>query len=151
MNKQISEKTLRQLEWPQLVVKLKSFAQTDEGQERCTYLQPDRHASYISQRWDDVVPLRDIVRSGYTAPVGALPKLHSIFKGVDKGSILEGLELRLVWDLLSSTRKVIAFVSGFSNKSKYLQRLKGQLYGLPTVFSAIEKAISLDGSLLDTA
>lgn len=151
MSNGITEKVLNKLEWPLLVAKLVGLAQTEEGQEVCAALQPVLAKEAVEERWRQVVPLRDIARGGYKAPIGQLRKMHHVFKGADKGMIFEGDDLRLVYDLLGSVKKILGFLQSFASRAMVLQKMRGQLYGLPELFAAIEKTVGPDGHLLDTA
>lgn len=150
-NQRTSPKVLAKLEWPLLVAKLAQEAQTEEGQDRLSGLTPDLDRNQVEDRWSHVVPLRDIARSGYKAPVGMVRKMHHVFKGADKGMIFEGEDLRLVYDLLVSVKKVAVFIQSFAARSPYLQKIRGQLYALPELYVSIEKTVGSDGDLLDTA
>lgn len=148
---QIQHKTLAKLEWPLLIERLTELAQTEEGKERCGALTHSMVKDQIEDRWRNVVPLRDIARSGYKAPIGNVRKMHHVFKGADKGMIFEGEDLRLVFDLLMSVKKVLGFIQSFATRSPYLQRIRGQIYGLPELYTAIERAVGPEGELLDSA
>ena len=143
------------LEWPLLLSQLVDMAQSEEAKQICGSLSPFSQAKLdknaIEQRWSRVVPLRDLIRSGYKAPIGELAKMHAIFKGAEKGMIFEGSDLRQVYELLHSVKKVLAFLQNFASRSPWLQQVRGQLYALPNLYTAIEKTVATDGSLLDTA
>ncbi len=146
-----SERTLAKLEWSLLTARLANFAATDEAQANCLALLPNRERDAISQRWSDVTSLRDIARAGYRAPIGALKNPIQPFKGAEKGQILEGPDLRLICDVLISTKRVLAFAGNFTAKSAVLQTIRAALSPLPPLLNAIEKAVGVDGLLLDNA
>ena len=146
-----SQRTLDKLEWSLLTTRLSNFATTDEAQENCRALLPNRNRDAISQRWTDVTSLRDIARAGYRAPIGSLKNPRQPFKGAEKGQILEGPDLRLICDVLISTKKVLAFAGNFTAKSPILQTIRAALSPLPPLLNAIEKAVGIDGLLLDNA
>ena len=146
-----SGKTLEKLEWSLLTTRLATYAQTDEGQAACNALIPNRDKDTIANRWTDVTALRDIARSGYKAPVGSLKKPHQVFKAAEKGQLLEGSDFRLVFEILMSTKRVLAFAASFASKSMALQHARGALYPLPKLIQAIEKSVAPDGTLLDEA
>jgi DNA mismatch repair protein MutS2 len=144
-------KTLDKLEWSLLTSRLAHCAQTDEGHNNCAALQPNRSANEVRQRWSDASSLRDIARSGYKAPIGPLKTPHLVFKGAEKGQILEGTDIRIIHDLLSSSKRVISFAGSFAPKSSFLQRLRSALFPLPYLLQIIEKSVAPDGQLLDDA
>jgi DNA mismatch repair protein MutS2 len=145
------ERVLDKLEWSLLTGRLAQHAQTDEGREDCHSLKPNRSKDSIKSRWESVTSLRDIARSGYKAPVGELKKPHQVFKATEKGQLLEGLDLRMVVEILLSTKRVLSFANSFAPKSSSLQRIRGLLYPLPKLLQTIEMSVASDGSLLDTA
>ena len=148
---QLEQRILEKLEWPLLLHRLSGLAQSDEGKEICASLGPNLTRAQIEDRWAAVTPLRDIARSGYKAPIGGLKKMHHIFKGAEKGMIFDGVDLRLVYDLLMAVKRTLGFVQSFAARSPLLQKVRGQIYALPDLFSAIEKAVGSEGTLLDTA
>jgi DNA mismatch repair protein MutS2 len=145
------QRTLDKLEWTLLTARLANFALTDEAQENCLGLLPNRDRDTIRQRWIDVTSLRDLARSGYKAPIGSLKNPRHVFKGAEKGQILEGPDLRLVYDVLFSTKRVLAFAGSFTSKSPILQTIRATLSPIPQLLQAIEKAVGTDGLLLDSA
>ena len=144
-------RALEKLEWPTLVGILADLAQTEEGRGKCLSLAPDMSRQDIEGRWGDVVPLRDLARAGYRPPIGLVVPLHQVFKAASVGHILTGPDLRAVYDLQISVKKVFGFASDLQNRCAPLRRIKGQLFPLPNLLLAIEKAVAPDGSLLDTA
>lgn len=146
-----SSRTLEKLEWSLLVARLANYAQTDEARQSCLDLVPALTHSEIATRWNLVLPLRDIARAGYKAPVGTLKLPHHVFKGAEKGQLLEGPDLRLVFEILMSTKRVLGFAGSFAPKSNILQLIRGALYPLPKLIQAIETAVGADGNILDDA
>ena len=144
-------RVLEKLGWPTLVGILADLAQTEEGRIKCLDLEPSLEREEIEARWADVVPLRDLSRAGYKAPIGLLAPLSPVFKAASVGHLLTGLDLRAVYDLQISVKKVFSFASDLQNKCTTLRRIKGQLFTLPALLLSIEKAVAPDGSLLDTA
>ena len=142
---------LEKLEWPVLLETLAAFSQTDDGQTLCLELQPDLERAEIEGRWNDVSSLKEIVRQGYRAPIGDLPPMRRIFRALGLGQILGGVELRQVLQLLQATQKVHGFCVNFAAKSSTLARLKNQIYPVPKLMTAIDQAVSPDGTLLDDA
>ena len=142
---------LHKLEWQILASRLSGHAQTDDGQARCLSIEPNLTRDLVSQRWQTVTPLRDIVRSGYKTPIGSLKTPHHIFKAADKGQLLEGADFRILHELLTSVKKVISFAGSFAAKAPAFQQARSRLDALPKLLTAIDDAIAPDGSVLDTA
>jgi DNA mismatch repair protein MutS2 len=142
---------LEKLEWPILLETLAAFSQTDDGQTLCLELQPSLDRAEIEARWADVSSLKEIVRQGYRPPIGDLPPMRRIFRALGLGQILGGVELRQVLQLLQAIQKVHGFCVNFAAKSETLARLKNHIYPVPKLMTAIDKAVSPDGTLLDDA
>ncbi|MEY4632097.1 MAG: hypothetical protein RIQ81_2217 [Pseudomonadota bacterium] len=142
---------LEKLEWPLLLETLAAYSQTDDGQTLCIELQPDLDRATIETRWANVTSLKEIIRQGYRPPIGELPPMRRIFRALGLGQVLGGTELRQVLQLLQAIQKVHGFCVNFSAKSELLARLKNQIYPVPKLMLAIDKAISPDGTLLDDA
>ncbi len=147
----IQELTLEKLQWPLLVEHLAQEAQTLEGREACLQLRPKYEAEAIEQRWQDVVPLRDLLRSGYRPPIGELPEMRPIFRGALLGQILDGEMLWNVFVLLQTVRSVHQFAADRQDRCRTLLRFHRVIYPLPKLARSIEKTISPDGQLLDDA
>ncbi len=145
------DRILEKLEWSLLTARLAQHAQTDEGQEACQELMPNLDPTRIEQRWSAATSLRDIARAGYKAPIGALKKVHHVLKSAEKGQILEGPDLRLILDLLLSTKRVLAFTQSFAAKSQVLSQTRAILQSQSKLMQAIETSVGPDGLLLDTA
>ena len=96
----INELTLEKLQWTQLCEALAAEANTVEGHHTCLTLKPRFDKIDIELRWQDVLPLRDLLRSGYRPPIGELPEMHLIFRAVSLGQILEGESIWSVFTLL---------------------------------------------------
>jgi DNA mismatch repair protein MutS2 len=142
---------LEKLEWPVLLETLAAFSQTDDGQTLCIELQPNLVRSEIETRWANTASLKEILRQGYRPPIGELPPMRRIFRALGLGQVLGGVELRQVLQLLQAIQKVHGFCVNFSARSDLLARLKNQIYPIPKLMSAIDRAISPDGSLMDDA
>ncbi len=147
----INELTLEKLQWPQLLAHLAAEAQTLEGREACLKLRPDFRAEAIEQRWTDVIPLRDLLRSGYRPPIGELPELRPVFRGAALGMILDGESIWNVYLLLQTVRNVHQFAGDRQDRCKTLQRFHRLIYPLPKLARTIERTLTPEGELQDDA
>ncbi len=147
----INELTLEKLQWPQLLSHLAAEAQTLEGREACLHLRPAFTAPQIEQRWDDVIPLRDLIRTGYKPPIGELPELRPVFRGASLGQILDGESIWNVFILLQTVRSVHQFSVDKQDRCKTLGRFYRLIYPLPKLARTIEKTITAEGELQDDA
>ncbi len=145
------DQTHQKLEWTLLTTRLADLAQTDEAQANCRALTPSRSRDEIILRWADVTSLRDLARGGYKSPVGSLKVPRQVFKGAEKGQLLEGTDFRIVLDVLMSTKRVLAFAGSFAAKSLVLSRVRTVLQPLTRLLLDIEKTVGPDGQLLDDA
>ncbi len=142
---------LEKLQWKTLLNKLARYAQTTEGFERCTQLQPNLDHTAIAKRWSEAEPLKNLIRTGYVPPIGETPVLSPIFRALSLGQTLDGESLRNIYVLLQTVKGVQKFTRDFSEKCSTLVRYNSILYPLPRLSLAIEKAISPEGDILDTA
>lgn len=147
----INELTLEKLQWSQLLENLAAEAQTLEGREACSKLHPTFPAPAIEQRWDDVIPLRDLIRSGYRPPIGELPELRPVFRGASLGQILDGESIWNVFLLLQTVRSVHQFAVDKQERCKTLARFYRLIYPLPKLARTIEKTLTPEGELQDEA
>jgi len=147
----IQELTLEKLQWPLLLEHLAHEAQTLEGRDACLQLKPKFDLEAIEQRWQDVIPLRDLLRSGYRPPIGELPEMRPIFRGALLGQILDGEMLWNVFVLLQTARNVHQFAADRMDRCRTLQRFQRAILPLPKLARTIEKTISPEGELLDDA
>ncbi|MFW7381073.1 MAG: endonuclease MutS2 [Oligoflexus sp.] len=142
---------LEKLQWNDLLHLLADRTQTIEGREICENLQPNLQKDEIESRWNQLEPLRNLIRTGYTPPIGDIPILHAVFRGAALGQILDGESLRNVLHLLQAVKNFHRFAKDFQEKCPALLRYQKVTYPLPQLTSAIEKAVSPEGDILDTA
>src|SRR5689334_10551581 len=118
----MNELTLEKLQWSQLCEALSSEAQTQEGRDSCLRLRPEYAADEIEKRWHDVIPLRDLQRAGYKAPIGDLPPMQGVFRAVSLGQILDGEQIWSVYMLLHTVRSVHQFAMDRQDRCRTLVR-----------------------------
>ena len=147
----INELTLEKLQWSQLCEALAAEARTVEGNHSCLHLKPVFEKFDIEIRWQDVIPLRELLRSGYRPPIGELPDMHRTFRAVALGQILDGEEIWSVFTLLQMVRNVHQFALDKQDKCRTLQKFYRLIQPLPKLARTIEKMISPEGELLDDA
>ena len=153
MNAQVTNinRTLEKLEWPLLLAGLSGHCHTEEGKERCLALWPNKDRTEIEDRWRAVEPLRRLAGQSYRAPIGNLAPISQELRAAKLGQILGGLDLRAVFNVLESTRKVHGFAVDFETKCTSLRRFKANLHPMPALLGAINKAVTPDGELRDDA
>ena len=142
---------LDQLQWHLLIDKLSQKAQTEPSRKMCRDLQPTMSHNDIERRWAQVLPLKTLFSRGYRAPIGELPDLTVSFRAASLGQILNGEDLWDIFILLQMTQTVRQFTIDQKDRCQTLSRFHGNLYPLPGLSRAIQKAISPEGDILDTA
>lgn len=139
------------LEWPQILEILRAFAQTIQGQEEVVHLPRYKDHVQIEERWRQVNPLKALAKDLLIAPIGQVPVITPFLKAAQLGQILEGSELRSLYQLLESTQKVYQFSKDFAARAPVLLRIKGHLLPLPKLAVEISRTVGPDGLLLDDA
>ena len=139
------------LEWPQLLQQLAARAQTSQGQSQCLQLSCNLNEESIQKQWQDQIPLRNLIRTGYAPPIGDLEELEKTFRGAKLGQILDAEELRSILGLLQMVKQVTRFLGDFKDKCAPLDRFFRLLYPLPKLSHGIEISIGPEGQVLDTA
>ena len=139
------------LDWNLLIEKLSNLCQTLEGLENTRQYTPSLNREQIISRWALVQPLKELYAQGYLAPIGELRPIRSFIKSAQVGQILEGKDLRELFDLLQAVSRVHQFANDFSTRCSSLESFKNSLKPLASLQKSIEKAIDQDGQLLDTA
>ena len=147
----IAQHILDSLEWNSLIKILSQKAQTFPGKEHLNKLEPTLNKEEIERSWEQQLPIRDLVKSGYIPPIGDLPELRMVFRGASLGQILEGQNFRDIFNLLETTRAIARFLGDFEERCKPLTHFANSIYPLPKLQEEIQQAIAPDGSLLDTA
>lgn len=142
---------LEKLEWPILLKQLAAKTQTIEGRQICLNLKPDLSAGDVRTQWEEIEPIRRLIQSGYTPPIGELPQMNGIFRAASLGQFMDGPSLWDVLTLLTTVKHFQRFAGDFADKYPILMRYQKMIYSLPKLAQAIEKAISPDGQILDTA
>lgn len=143
--------TLEKLEWFELLSLLAAEAQTEEGIERAQKLLPILSREEVERRWSLVESLRQLASLGYKAPIGALMPMSTIFRAVALGQVLDGHELRAIFEVLDATKRVYAFAQDQAARCTTLARFRGFILPLPHLAEAIGKAVGPDGELKDDA
>lgn len=142
---------LNKLGWGILLKKISDKCQCEEAKNRALEIKPNLGKEKIEQQWRQVESLKQLFFEGYRAPVGELTPLKHILYVASLGQVLDGLELRAIFQLLSAVKKVHIFVHDFSERCSALSRFKSQLYDLPQLHLKIDQSINEDGLLKDDA
>ena len=142
---------LEKLEWPKLLREVSDRTQTEQGKAFIESLRPDLSQDQVRNRWNDVLPLKKLCEQNYFPPIGFIPELKGVFRGLAIAQILDGVHLRDIAALLKSTKFVHGFATDFSLKAPMLSRWRSELYPLPRLLQDIERAITPEGDVYDEA
>lgn len=143
--------TLIKLHWDLLLKEISQMCQSLGAREKTDSLVPDLTKEKIEQRWAAVDPLKDLINIGYRAPIGDLMPVSGVLRAATLGQQLDGMELRLVFQLLDAVKRVYKFIADFSDRCRTLERARGQIYALPQLMTAIANAVDEEGKLYDDA
>ncbi len=147
----MNEAVLLKLDWPKLLEELGKYAQTEAGRKLCVSLVPDLSHEQITERWERVTPLTNLLRQGYRPPIGELQDMEPVLRAVRVGQILSGDLFRAIAQLLNATKHTHIFCGDFAERCTPLKHFRANFYPLPKLSQAIEITIAPDGTLLDTA
>ncbi|MCB9228328.1 MAG: Smr/MutS family protein [Deltaproteobacteria bacterium] len=145
------ESILQKLEWNLLTNRLAGYCQSPEGAKRAAAKQPCMNEEDIRERWKLALPLTDLYRQGYRAPVGELVAVEPLIRAVRLGRVLDGKSLRDISALLASVQKVFTFSRDFSPRCATLEGFRNRLVLLAPLQKSIIKAIDEDGMVMDQA
>ena len=149
----MDNRSLRVLEFYQLLEVLKTFSISPLGQKRCEALRPSTNLPLIQSRLTEVLELKEILETSGDIPIRGLKDIEEILKRVEvEGSVLNVQELLDVCkqiDLCKGLKR-------FFQKLKIVQppRLQEKilrLSSLKTLEKEILQAINTKGEILDRA
>jgi DNA mismatch repair protein MutS2 len=142
---------LEKLDWSTLTSQLASFCQCEDARQFASALLPRLERPDIIKQWDEIEAIKNLLQQGFRAPIGELKNPSEIIKAAEIGQILDGFELSDILKLLVASKTVLGFSREFSERCAPLKKVRDELYPLANLFRSIEKSISPEGELFDSA
>ena len=142
---------LTKLDWQDLLSSLASHCQTDEARQRALHLRLDLTKEEILKSWDWTESICHLIDLGYSPEIGELSSVESLIRGTELGRVLDGGELRLVFDVLSTTERILLFLKDLASKARAFAEIKETITPCTSLFQTLDKSLDEEGELKDTA
>jgi DNA mismatch repair protein MutS2 len=149
----MDNRSLRVLEFYQLLEVLKTFSISPLGQKRCEALRPSTNLPLIQSRLTEVLELKEILETSGDIPIRGLKDIEEILKRVEvEGSVLNVQELLDVCKQIDLCKGLKRFFQKLKIvQAPRLQEKILRLSSLKTLEKEILQAINTKGEILDRA
>ena len=149
----MDNRSLRVLEFYQLLEVLKTFSISPLGQKRCEALRPSTNLPLIQSRLTEVLELKEILETSGDIPIRGLKDIEEILKRVEvEGSVLNVQELLDVYKQIDLCKGLKRFFQKLKIvQAPRLQEKILRLSSLKTLEKEILQAINTKGEILDRA
>jgi DNA mismatch repair protein MutS2 len=149
----MDNRSLRVLEFYQLLEVLKTFSISPLGQKRCEALRPSTNLPLIQSRLTEVLELKEILETSGDIPIRGLKDIEEILKRVEvEGSVLNVQELLDVCKQIDLCKGLKRFFQKLKIvQAPRLQEKILRLCSLKTLEKEILQAINTKGEILDRA
>lgn len=150
----MNPKILNTLEFSKIKQQIQQFIVTDSGQQIVTALQPSSSFETVQKTLDQTKDGVEINRIYGELPIPRLVSIEPHLKRLKIGASLNGLELAQICRVLRAGSYVVDFFAELDTEKitlKNLDQLVLKIEVLPQLTRKLVKAVSDDGSLLDSA
>jgi DNA mismatch repair protein MutS2 len=149
----MEERSLKVLEFYNLLEALKTFSVSPLGQKRCEALRPSGDVFLIRSRLTEVIELKEILETVGTMPIQGLKDIEAALKKVEvEGAVLTVQELIDVSQQIALARAVKRFFSKLeTGKFPRLQEKISNLSSFKELERKILRAIDPEGEIVDEA
>ena len=149
----MDDRSLKVLEFYQLLEVLKTFSVSPLGQKRCGALRPSADLPVIRSRLIEVLELKDIFLTLGDIPLRGLKDIENIFKRLEvEGSILDVQELLDIYRQIDLCKGIKRFFQKLKViEAPHLQEKILRLSSLKALEKEILQAINTKGEVLDRA
>jgi DNA mismatch repair protein MutS2 len=149
----MDDRSLKALEFYQLLEVLKTFSVSPLGRKRCEALRPSTDVFLIQSRLAEVLELKEILETSGEIPIKGLKDVEEILRRLDvEGSILGVYELIDIYkqiDLCKGLKRFFQKLKVF--EIPHLQEKISRLSSLKALGKEILQAINTKGEILDRA
>jgi DNA mismatch repair protein MutS2 len=149
----MDDRSLKVLEFFNLLELLKEFSISPLGRKRCEALRPFNHLPFIQSRLAEVLELKKIMEILGDIPLRGLKDIDGIFKRLEvKGSVLTIQELIDIYQQMELSKRLRRFFQKVEAiKIPHLQEKISRLSSLKPLEKEILQAINTKGEILDRA
>ncbi|MGQ9655790.1 MAG: hypothetical protein ACUVXD_17150, partial [Thermodesulfobacteriota bacterium] len=139
-DEEISQKTLRFLEWPELCKRLSEHALSPLGVGLCQSLLPAESEAEAARQIQMTSEMTEILEREGSVPLAHFEDLGPILDKAERGERLSGAELRQVSEFLKLVEKSRSFFFKRAMTSPVLWDLACLLQEIPYLQEALERA-----------
>ncbi len=149
----MDDRSLKVLEFFNLIEMLKQFSISPLGRKRCEALRPSNNLLLIQSRLAEVLELQEILKNFGDIPIRGLKDIEGILKKLEiEGSVLDVQELIDIYKQLELCKGVRRFFQKLKSiKAPHLQERVSKISSLKVLEKEIVQAIDTKGEILDWA
>ncbi len=149
----MDDRSLKVLEFYQLLEVLKTFSVSPLGRKRCEALKPSTDILQIQLRLAEVLELKEILETAGEIPIKGLKDVEEILRRLEvEGSILVVHELIDIYNQIDLCKGLKRFFQKLKVvEASHLQEKISKLSSLKTLEKEILQAINTKGEILDRA
>jgi DNA mismatch repair protein MutS2 len=149
----MDDRSLKVLEFNQLLEVLKTFSVSSLGRKRCEALRPSTDLPSIHSRLIEVLELKGVFETMGDIPLRGLKDIEGIFKRLEvEGSVLEVQEFLDLYRQIDLCKGLKRFFQKLKViEAPHLQEKISKLSSLKTLEKEILQAINTKGEILDRA
>lgn len=147
----MDQKTLKVLEWPQVVELLAQQATNAMGRDRCRDLTIHTKLDEVSAELRLTSECKDLLRVAGSMPIGGILDIRAAVKRADQGSTLSGEELLAIASTLRAGKQLKEFLVERQDTFPALFELAEPIATLGDLAQAIVSSFDATGEVADSA
>lgn len=143
--------TLRQLDWPWLVERIRERLRTAPARQACAHLLWAESREAAVQTMREVEQVRDLLAAGHTFPLGDTPDIRHLRPRIDKGAILAPAELLDIASWMDTVEALRKFLVIRRAQAPMLYRYAEAAPSLSHLIYDIRSSVDEKGEVRDEA
>lgn len=147
---QISQESLRVLEFDRIRDRLAALAQSEPGRELCRALKPVSHRERAARLHEETRAATELLAKGRRPPLAGIYDVRPVVDRAGRGAILYPEEILQVRSTLGASSRMRAFLEE-EGPPEALAQLAGGLIRRPELERAIDRCLDEHGEVLDRA
>ncbi|GAW92264.1 muts2 family protein [Calderihabitans maritimus] len=147
----VNEKSIRQLELPKILAKLKECCTSSLGKKLVEELHPSADIGEVSTRLQETTEAREVLRRYPLVPLGGIREIEEPLRKAQIGRLLEPFELLAVVDTLRASRRLKKFLLEIEGDFPLLKKEAASLAVLREIEREVNEAITPEGEVADHA